>query len=371
MPTSVIDAVRDKIIARLPRDSTAGIVWHAGEPTVAPIRWYEDAYERLEPVRPLGCNFAMQTNGIAVDDRWIGLFRRTRTEVSLSIDGPKRFHDARRLTRNGRPTWHLAMRGLRRLQDASFQPRVITVLHPDGLNCGDEYFEFYRSNGISDVSFSVDELEGSNRVSSFQGADYKAAVADFIIGLLKLAYKKQYLLHIREVERIASILAGGPVPPNELVEPWAALVIAADGSLSTYSPELMEVKAPEYGNFVFGNILSDDFADIANNTSFKAASREIAKGVDACRSCRYFPVCGGGSPVNKYCEQGSLAASETEFCRLTTQTAADALLEFLSAQSDSIPHLALGGRGGQRRGQRVPPSTAGKGATYARHEGPV
>lgn len=336
MSRSVIDAVRDKIIAKLPRDSTAGIVWHAGEPTAAPIRWYEEAYERLEPVRPPGCNFAMQTNGVAIDDRWTQLFRRVPTEVSLSIDGPERFHDARRLTKNGKPTWHLALRGLRRLQDAGFRPRIITVLHPGGLSSADEYFDFYRANGISDVSFSVDEMEGANRSSSFQGADHKAAIAQFIVAILKLAYKNQYPLHIREVERIAGILAGAPVSGNELVEPWAALVVAANGSVSTYSPEFMEVKAPEYGNFVFGNILTDDLADIGNNAAFKAARGEIAKGIEACRSCRYFDVCGGGSPVNKYCERGNLSATETEFCRLTTQAAADAFLDFLSAQSPDL-----------------------------------
>lgn len=361
MSASIVDAVRDKIIAKLPRDSTAGIVWHAGEPTAAPIRWYEDAYERLEPVRPPASNFAMQTNGIAVDDRWIELFRRTRTEVSLSIDGPERFHDARRLTRNGKPTWHLAMRGLKRLQDAGFRPQVITVLHPNGLPCADEYFDFYRANAISDVSFSVDEMEGANKASSFQGTDHKAAITKFIVAVLKLAYKNQYPLHIREVERIAGILSGAPASGNELVEPWAAVVVAADGSLSTYSPELMEVRAPEYSNFVFGNILSDDHAGIDDSVLFKAASQEIAKGVDACKSCRYFDVCGGGSPVNKYCEHGSLSASETEFCRFTTQAAADALLEFLSTHTGSVPHLSS-----RDAGRTEMRSAVGKGVVNAR-----
>ncbi|MGE3873856.1 MAG: cyclophane-forming radical SAM/SPASM peptide maturase GrrM/OscB [Parvibaculaceae bacterium] len=361
MSETVLDAVRDKILARLPEDSTAGIVWHAGEPTAAPIRWYEAAYERLEPVRPPGCAYSMQTNGVAVDDRWIGLFRRTRTEVNLSIDGPRRFHDARRLTRNGKPTWHLALRGLKRLQDAGFAPRVITVLHPDGLDCADEYFEFYRSNGICDISLSIDELEGSNTASSFQGADHKAAVTGFIVALLKLAYAAEYPLGIREVERVAGILCGAPSSGNELVEPWAALVVAANGSVSTFSPEFMEITAPEYNNFVFGNVLSSDFAGIGENPWFTAASREIAKGVDACRSCRYFGVCGGGSPVNKYCEHGSLSAAETEFCRLTTQAAADAVFEFLSASGNA----ASNGSGGRPWGE------AGKGTSNGPGEASV
>ncbi|MER8583219.1 GRRM system radical SAM/SPASM domain protein [Mesorhizobium sp. M1423] len=333
MSAEVLEAVREKILAQLPADTAAGIVWHAGEPTAAPIEWYERAYACLEPDRPRNSNFAMQTNGITIDARWIDLFRRTHTEVSLSIDGPERFHDARRLTRNGKPTWHLALRGLKRLQDAEFEPRVITVLHPDCLSSAPEFFDFYRDNGIQDVSFSVDELEGSNRSSSFGGRDYKSALTDFLVSMLALAYRSGYPLYIREVERIAGILAGAPLVGNEQVEPWAALVIAANGNVSTFSPELMEVRAPEYNNFIFGNILVDDLPSLKCNSSFKMAEKEVARGIVACESCRYFGVCGGGSPVNKYCEKGGLAATETDFCRLTTQASADALLRFLSSHN--------------------------------------
>ena len=167
MSPAVLDAVCSKIISRLDPNSTATLVWHAGEPTAAPIGWYEDAYRRLS-CSPPSITFAMQSNGIAIDERWIDLFCRTGTQVSISLDGPQPFHDLRRLTRNGKPTWHLALRGLKRLQQAGRSPSVITVLHPQGLNSGREYYEFYRDNEITDVSFSIDELEGHHTKSSFE-----------------------------------------------------------------------------------------------------------------------------------------------------------------------------------------------------------
>ena len=162
MTSEVIEAIRDKIFRRLSPDAAPAVVWHAGEPTAAPIAWYEYAYGRLKDVAPSQASFAMQSNGIAIDEAWVDLFRRTNTNVSLSIDGPQRFHDARRRTRNGKPTWYLAMRGLKRLQAAGFEPSVITVLHPSGLDCAKEYYEFYRDNWITQIGCSVDELEGAN-----------------------------------------------------------------------------------------------------------------------------------------------------------------------------------------------------------------
>jgi uncharacterized protein len=331
MSRDVVEALRDKVFRRLSAQSAPIVVWHAGEPTAAPIEWYEHAYGRLLDVAPAKSGFAMQSNGIAINDRWIDLFRRTNTNVSLSIDGPQRFHDARRRTRNNKPTWTLAIRALKRLQEAGFDPSVITVLHPEGLNYPDDYYAFYRDHGITQISFSVDELEGANRASSFGGGDFKEAITAFLLAMLEQAYRDDFPLSIREVERVAQKLAGIELTENEQVEPWAALVVAADGSVSTFSPEFMEVNAPAYDNFVFGNILTGDLEEFSRAQSFLRASREIERGVAACKeSCRYFAVCGGGSPVNKLSEKGDMKATETDFCRLTTQTSADALLSFLA-----------------------------------------
>jgi len=308
-------------------------------PTAAAIEWYEHAYSRLLDVAPARTGFAMQSNGIAINDRWIELFRRTNTNVSLSIDGPQRFHDARRRTRNGKSTWKLATGALERLQGAGFDPSVITVLHPDGLKCPEDYYAFYRDNGITQISFSIDELEGANKVSSFAGGDFKGAMSAFLFAMLEQAYRDNFPLHIREVERVAQKLAGVELSENEQVEPWAAIVVAADGGVSTFSPELMEVSAPAYGNFVFGNILEGDLEDFSRTQTFLRASHEIAQGVAACKkSCRYFAVCGGGSPVNKLSEKNDMTATETLFCQLTTQTSADALFEFLARRKHVDHH---------------------------------
>jgi uncharacterized protein len=331
MPAAVVEAVRNKIFRRLARDSAPTVVWHAGEPTTAPIAWYEHAYDRFLSACPANTKFAMQTNGIAINDHWIELFRRTNTEIGLSIDGPQRFHDACRRTRSSRPTWALAMRGLQRLQHAGLQPRVITVLHPDGLNHPDEYYRFYRDHDLRQIGFNIDEKEGANGSSRLGGRCHKEQITAFLLQLMTKAYRDGFPLEIREVERIAQVLIGADRPWNEQVEPWASIVVAANGSVSSFSPEFMETEAPEYDNFVFGNILEGDLEDFARSERFTRVAREVAAGVDACRSngCRYFAVCGGGAPVNKYCETGSLRETETNFCRNSIQTAADALMAFV------------------------------------------
>src|SRR5262245_8020391 len=216
MTSEVVEAIREKVVRLMPVDASPVIVWQSGEPTAAPIRWFENAHERLVSVAPVRTSFAMQSNGVAIDERWIALFRRTNTNVSLSIDGPQHFHDRRRRTRNGKPTWQLAMRGLKRLQDAGFEPRIITVLHPAALDCAEEYYGFYRDHGLTEVSFSIDEQEGAHGQSSFVGCEQKSRVTAFLVKMLETASHDGFPLHIREIERIAYLLAGATINENEI-----------------------------------------------------------------------------------------------------------------------------------------------------------
>ena len=333
MSDAVIEAICQKIFANLDANASPTVVWHAGEPTTAPISWYDHAYERLRDVTPAATSFAMQSNGIAIDENWIELFRRTNTSVSLSIDGPQHFHDRRRRTRNNKPTWQLAVGALRRLQNAGFEPNVICVLHPDGLTKPDAYYEFCRDHSIMQISFSIDELEGANRTSSFSARDYKQDVTDFLATILARAYDEGYPLHVREVERIATVLTGRAASQNEQIEPWDTIVVGADGSVSTFSPEFMEVSSSEYRNFIFGNILEGGLQEFDATPLLQQTAQAIVSGVNACRSdCRYFDVCGGGAPVNKMTENGRLDSAETVFCRLSVQAAADALAAFIKSR---------------------------------------
>jgi uncharacterized protein len=335
MSGDVVEAIRDKLFLRMAPDAAPRIVWHAGEPTVAPVAWYESAYEKLRPVTPPGAIFAIQTNGVATSEAWINFLCRSRTMVGMSIDGPQRFHDARRKTRAGRPTWSLVMRSLGRLQSAGLRPHVISVLHPECLTAADDFYRFYRDNDIDHISFSIDESQGANTTSSFDGADHKPAMIAFLRRILNLAFYEGYSLHVREIELVARVLAEeGEPADNEQVKPWDIIAVAANGDITTFSPDFMELRSAAHNNFCFGNIVRNTFDDLINNPIVKRTADEIRFGVELCRkNCRYFGVCGGGSPSNKMFEKKSLESSETSFCRLSVQAPADTLLEFLQDRS--------------------------------------
>jgi uncharacterized protein len=332
MPDEVVDAICKKILANVAPDAVPTIVWHAGEPTVIPAAWYRRAHERLKAAAPPAAAFRIQSNGIAISGEWIDFLRDTSTRIGLSIDGPQRFHDARRRTRTGGGTWTLVMKALRRLQECGIEPNVISVLHPDFLSAADEFYAFYKDHEITDISFSIDEAQGANPSSSFEKEDQKAAVTAFLVELLDRAFADRYPLRIRDIERMSNILAGNTRLDNEQLEPWQIVAVAANGDVTAFSPEFMDLAPETHDNLCFGNILTDDLHAIFKNERVAATQLEIRQGVEICRSsCKYFQVCGGGAPANKLAENGRLASGETVFCRHSIQAAADALIEFLSS----------------------------------------
>lgn len=94
--------------------TTLDISWHAGEPTVLPPDWYENAFALIHEALSgrLVPTHGFQTNATLLTDDWCRLFARSDVSVGVSIDGPRAIHDARRKTRSGAGTFYKAMAGI-------------------------------------------------------------------------------------------------------------------------------------------------------------------------------------------------------------------------------------------------------------------
>ena len=79
---------------------------------------------------------------------------------------------------------------------------------------------------------------------------------------------------------------------NEQIDAWQVVVIAANGDVTTFSPELMEIRSTAHNNFRFGNILEDDFDALFANEVVLATQQQIRRGVERCRAhCQHRIKC--------------------------------------------------------------------------------
>lgn len=308
------------------------VLWHAGEPLVPGIAYYERAFAILERHKPrhLRIRHNFQTNGTLLTQAWIEFFRTHEIKVGLSLDGPAYLHDRHRQTRKRTGTFALAMRGLQLLRDNAMAFDVITVLTRESLSRAPEIFEFYIENGIRRVAFNVEEIEGRHARSSLQSSGVDDAVRSFYREFMALVISNAHNPEVREfigafhsIADPASAQYGNPMS-----EALRTVSVGVNGELSTFSPELLGYGSKRHGQFVFGNVHENDIADILRNDRFIKVSEEIGHGIANCRrTCEYFDICRGGCPVNKFFENGRFDSTETLFCRLSKKAVIDVVLQ--------------------------------------------
>jgi uncharacterized protein len=329
---STVSALFEKVFASGWTAEGLTVIWHAGEPLVVPVSFYETAFSAIEQMRlpSLRLRHSFQTNGMLITPQWCDLFKKWDVGVGVSIDGPKNLHDAHRVTRSGRGTFDKTLAGIRLLKREQVPFHVISVLSRQGMNSPREMLDFFQSEGIEDVCFNVEESEGDHVSDLFAADDAKASFKNFLSEFWRLSRQSGQIRFVREVDGMLPRIfrAEQSAMRNAQVEPFGMMNVDCHGNVSSFSPELLGLKNDGYRDFIVGNILTDSLEEMYRSCTMTAMSRDIAAGVAACRNhCEYFSVCGGGAPINKLAENGSFTGTRTAFCSLTQMVPVDLILD--------------------------------------------
>ena len=184
------------------------VVWHAGEPMVLPVSYYERAIEIAGAHNPGGLQVrhSFQTNGVLIDDAWCDFFKKHQVNVGVSIDGPAFLHDRNRKTRKGAGTQHRVMEGIRKLQSNEVPFHVISVLTGETLDYADELYDFYVDNEIREVAFNIEEIEGPHAASTLGAADVESRFRRFIGRFFDLVARDDLAISVREFDSMVPMI---------------------------------------------------------------------------------------------------------------------------------------------------------------------
>lgn len=341
MPLSVVRSAVEMVRRsplKLPND-TLHVLWHAGEPLLADVDYYKRATDEIRSAFPnVRIRQTFQTNGTLLSDQWCEFFNGNDADIGISIDGPKHFHDQFRRRRGKQGSYDATMRGLHLLQKHRVPHGVLAVLTKNSVQAPDELFQFFQSEKINDLAFNIEEIEGANVHSTFCSSIVKATSTVFFQTLFALNRAANYPIRIREFEQslfyIREYKRRPEFKPSQSEQrPFALLIVDVNGNVTTYSPELATIPAPNRGKFAIGNVLSSvTITDLANSVVFKEMSNEIEAGISRCKNeCSYFSFCGGGSPSSKYFESNSFDITQTDQCIHYRQAVVDATISHLAS----------------------------------------
>jgi uncharacterized protein len=317
------------------------ILWHAGEPLALPISFYREAFELQEQwnkgaVRIIN---SFQTNATLITQEWCDFVKAHDIKVGVSLDGPEQLHNAHRIDRTGKGSFQRAMHGVALLQKNAIPYAVIAVITKDSVSHPDSLWRFFTELSPVRLGFNPEEIEGINTHSSLQTEEDVEEYKAFFKRILELSTQTQNPVLVREVEALIDhIASSSPLVHSQTNVPMRLISFDWEGNISTFSPELLNMTTPRYGNFVFGNVFENTLEDVLTNQKFIETDAQIQQGVAMCQeTCEYFMFCGGGSPSNKLFENGTFCSTETLACRMHIKASADAILEHLEEAYDIMP----------------------------------
>lgn len=310
------------------------ISWAASEPLTLKPEFYEKAFKAIEKYNKdkIKIVHAFTTNATLITEEWCEFFSKHEIYLAVSVDGPAFIHDRCRVTRDGKGTHKRVVNGIRLLRKHNFPFACISVLTNESLDYPDEIYDFFRSERIGGTAFNFDEADGVNPQSSMNRSDILERFERFLSRFYDIVREDNSVFWVREFDKEKAIFSpeemlrlqlarDGYIPPNnQCIVPFALLNIDYEGRFSTFTPELLSTKSHKYGDFYFGRIQDGPIQSAIYTEKFRDVWRDIAAGVRTCeQTCPQFGFCGGGSPSNKYVENGTFNSTETLHCRLHTK----------------------------------------------------
>ena len=118
--------------------------WQGGEPTLMGLEFFERVVSIQKKFAKHGQRIEndLQTNGIALDDRWIHFLKAEGFHVGLSVDGPRALHDLYRKTNNGKPSFDLMMAAAQKLRQAEIPFAALCVVNRSNAKHPREVYRF-------------------------------------------------------------------------------------------------------------------------------------------------------------------------------------------------------------------------------------
>lgn len=305
------------------------VLWHCSEPLTMPKDHFRSLLSPFQALRKLKLvRFGIQTNATLVDDEWCEILAQNDFEVGVSIDGPEDMN-AHRTLLGGQPAFDRIMRGIERLRNAGIEPSAIAVVTPETITRGRELIRWFHAQGFLSVAINIETREGAN---TDRPMITRHAARRFWYDVLSYLHDTGNPITVREIGKLGAFVRGDAAPVRDSIP-----TVTWDGDVIIGSPELAGVKAPEFNDFVAGNLSQVSIRSILNRRRELPYIAEFERALATCKeTCSFWDVCHGGYAATRYGEYGLLNRTVTSACRNTRQAPVLAALD-LAREMKNLP----------------------------------
>ena len=263
--------------------------FQGGEPLLWGQEHFDDFFEDVK-VAGLDATYAVQTNGLCLDEVYARLFSENDVLVGVSLDGDRALHDVARKTPEGKGTYDRVLRGIELLCKHKVRYNVLTVVSANTARHPAQLYRFYKKLGVTHVQL-IPCLPPLQEKTGCRHAPTPEALGQFLTGFYRLWREDfkdgQPPFAVREFDQALATLQGkgGFCGAQGFCTPQ--LIVEADGS--TYPCDFFVL--PDYCT---GNVHTHSLVQTLQSEGMQHFVKDHPESPALCRTCRFLPVCGGG-----------------------------------------------------------------------------
>lgn len=267
--------------------SRSHLEWHAGEPLLLPISFYERAewiFDDIgyEPKRTLCTNLTLW------NDEWNEFCHQYDYKISTSLDGPQYIHDANR----GAGTWKKVVTNMVKLEESNTRFGCISVLSKLACQNIIDVYEFFKAAQLN-VKFSL----------CLPVIDQKTPI-DAMTTLFDLWWEDKASTSIHPFNQMVKYILNKKYRTECHGQCNHGIVsVDAHGNVHVCQRFVSSIDTGRFG--VFGNVNTDSFEDIWYGEKRTRFLEYIDRLPTKCYSCPYLDWCGGGCAFDSVCQHGT------------------------------------------------------------------
>ncbi len=265
--------------------------FQGGEPTLVGLDFYRDLVNMVAAgnTRGLTVHYALQTNGLVIDDEWADFLAENRFLVGLSMDGTPQLHDANRHDAAGQGTHARVLAAARTMEKHGVEFNLLTVVTSALARSGRKLWSYYEKNGFAWLQFipCLAPLDGADTPWTLTPARYGQFLKDTFDCWYDAAVKGKPISE-RSFDNWLTMLAGGCPESCGMTGVCSnQYVLEADGSVYPCDFYVLD-------GLRLGSLVTDSFTQLEarrEQLGFVAASRPVHPD---CKACKWYPLCRGG-----------------------------------------------------------------------------
>lgn len=282
------------ILDNLQKDLDAGdhlhLAFQGGEPMLAGLSFYQKLVASIKGwKKAIHISYALQTNGILLDDAWCQFLKENNFLVGISLDILSECHDEVRIDPEGKGTFKMVSEAISCLEKHQVNYNVLCTLTGAVARYPKQVWKQIQKTNMEYVQFTpcLDELEGAKnspyaltpkRFASFYIELFRLWLEDFKRGKYRSIKFFDDCVNLMMYGRPTSCGMNGACQPQ--------LVIEADGTAYPCDFYCLD-------EYQLGNLAETGPLELLQSERVQAFLHRSHKMPELCKNCRYQRFCGG------------------------------------------------------------------------------